>query len=417
MRLVSAALVALLVLTGGCSGDPEPAPDAATVGGAADLDLLLERLETIHPEPFHGVARDVWVGELRALQDRLPALTPDETTVEVMRLVGMLSSAGRDGHQFALPLPGNEGAMLPLRLYFFEGELVVTDALPPYDDLVGAALTAVGDVPVDEVVALTEPLVPRDGPDTVLSFQPQYVLRTEVLRGLGLMTGDTVTITVERDGTETERELTPVPFHEHVAWAGGLGGIRLPERADTRYLKDLDETLTWERLGPVLYVRLTEVRAEPDDQLVRVSQDPDVTRLVLDLRQNPGGDNHNNPPMVDLLDEFQESAGRRAVVITDRVTFSAASNLVTDLERYVDPVFVGEAMGGGLNFWNDVTWVQLDRLPVPMQVGISTRYWQKAADPDDPRLTVEPDVPVTVTADDYLAGRDPALRAALGDLP
>ena len=334
-----------------------------------------------------------------------------------MRLVGMLSSAGRDGHQFALPLPGNEGAMLPLRLYFFEGELVVTDALPPYDDLVGAALTAVGDVPVDEVVALTEPLVPRDGPDTVPSFQPQYVLRTEVLRGLGLMTGDTVTITVERDGTETERELTPVPFHEHVAWAGGLGGIRLPERADTRYLKDLDETLTWERLGPVLYVRLTEVRAEPDDQLVRASQDPDVTRLVLDLRQNPGGDNHNNPPMVDLLDEFQESAGRRAVVITDRVTFSAASNLVTDLERYVDPVFVGEAMGGGLNFWNDVTWVQLDRLPVPMQVGISTRYWQKAADPDDPRLTVEPDVPVTVTADDYFAGRDPALRAALGDLP
>ena len=100
-----------------------------------------------------------------------------------------------------------------------------------------------------------------------------------------------------------------------------------------------------------------------------------------------------------------------------RDVLGGASNLVADLERYVDPVLVGEPMGGGLNFWNDVTWVHLDRLPVPIQVGISTRYWQPAEDPADPRLTVEPDVPVTVTADDYFAGRDPALRAALGDLP
>ncbi len=418
MRLVSLSLVAALALTGGCSADPAPAPDAATAGAAADLDLLLERLETIHPEPFHGVARDVWVGELRALQDRLPDLTPDETTVEVMRLVALLSREGRDGHQFALPLSGHEGEMLPLRLWFFEGDLVVTDALPPYDDLVGGVLTAVGDTPVDDVVAMTEPLVPRDGPQTVLTFQPQYVLRTEVLRGLGLMTGDTVTITVERDGAETETDLTPVPFDEHVAWAGGFGAIRLPERPGTPYLEDLEEPLTWERLGSVLYVRLTEVRAEPDERLVRASQDPDLTRLVLDVRQNPGGDNHNNPPMVDLLGEFEEShPGRSATVITDRVTFSAASNLVTDLERYVDPVVVGEPMGGGLNFWNDVTWVHLDRLPQPMQVGISTRYWEQAADPADPRLTVEPDVPVTVVADDYFAGRDPTLRAALGHLP
>ena len=138
-----------------------------------------------------------------------------------MRLVALLSSEGRDGHQFALPLPGHEGAMLPLRLYFFEGELVVTDALPPYDDLVGGVVTALGDIPVDDLVAKTEPLVPRDGPATVPAFQPQFVLRTEVLRGLGVMTGDTVTITVERDGTEAETELTPVPFDEYTD-VGGL---------------------------------------------------------------------------------------------------------------------------------------------------------------------------------------------------
>lgn len=426
MRLVSAALVATLLLAGGCADDSSPAPDSPSgapgARAAADLDLLLDRLETIHPEPFHGIPREDWVGELRDLQERLPELAREESVVEVMRLVALLSREGRDGHQFALPQAGHEAPMLPLRLYFFEDdardELVVTDAMSPYDDLVGGTVIALGGVPVEELLALTEPLVPRDGPTTVRSFQPQYVLRTEVLRGLGLMTGDTVPVTVERDGSESEHDLAPVSFDEHEAWAGWLGVIRLPERDDTRYVRDYDEVLTWERLGSALYVRVTEIRIRPDLPLERAARDRALDRLVLDLRQNPGGDNTNNPGMVDFVTEFHDRhPGAPVVVITDRVTFSAASNLTTDLERLVDPVFVGEPMGGGLNFWNDVTWVHLDRLPVPMQVGISTRYWQQAADPDDPRLTIEPDLPVTVEAADYFAGRDPTLDAALGPLP
>ena len=47
-----------------------------------------------------------------------------------------------------------------------------------------------------------------------------------------------------------------------------------------------------------------------------------------------------------------------------------------------------------------------------MMVGVSTRYWQ-FTEADDPRLTIEPDVPVVVTAADFFAGRDPALEAAM----
>ena len=423
MRRASAVLVSLALIVGGCAGDQPPEPDRTLEArAAADLDLLLERLETIHPEPFHGLPREKWVGELRDLQSRLPDLSADETVVEVMRLVALLSREGRDGHQFAQPQPGHEAPMLPLRLYFFEDdgvdELVVTDALPPYDDLVGATVTSLGGVPIAELLSMTEPLVPRDGPATVLTFQPQYLLRTEVLRGLGVTTGDAVSVTLEQDGATVERELEPVSFEEHEAFAGWLGVIRLPFRDDMRYLESYDVPLTWERMGSALYVRLTEIRDRPEPPLERAARDRRLDRLVLDLRQNPGGDNHNNPPVVDLARTFQERhRGAPVVVITDRVTFSAASNLATDLERLVDPVFVGEAMGGGLNFWNDVSWVNLDALPVPMQVGVSTRYWQQAADPDDPRLTIEPDLPVTVEAEDYFAGRDPALEAALGELP
>jgi hypothetical protein len=45
-----------------------------------------------------------------------------------------------------------------------------------------------------------------------------------------------------------------------------------------------------------------------------------------------------------------------------------------------------------------------------MWVGVSTRYWQKST-PDDPRLTIEPDMPFEVTAADYFAGVDPVMEA------
>lgn len=100
------------------------------------------------------------------------------------------------------------------------------------------------------------------------------------------------------------------------------------------------------------------------------------------------------------------------MVLTDRITSSAAANFATEVEHSTDATFVGEAMGGGLNFWDDVIFISLPHLALPMRVGVSARYWQKS-DPDDPRLTIEPDIPLPVRAADYFAAVDPALDAAL----
>ena len=102
----------------------------------------------------------------------------------------------------------------------------------------------------------------------------------------------------------------------------------------------------------------------------------------------------------------------RLFVLTDRVTFSAAANFTTEIEQSTRAIFVGEAPGGGLNFWDDVTWEHLDDYVVPMRVAISTRYWEKST-ADDPRLAIEPDLAVPTLAADYFAGRDSVLDAAL----
>ena len=405
--------------TGGVSPSsmaPSAGPDAAR----ADLDHLLERLESVHPEPFHGVPRGEWVAALDDLKGRLDELTPQQAEVELMRVMALLSREGRDGHQFALPIA--DGPVLPIRVYEFDDGVWVTDALAPHEDLVGTRLVALGEHPVDDVLAALEPLVPRDGPATVPNFRPVFLLRTSVLRGLGLIGDGNLEVTVAgADGTERTASLAPVPFDDWVAWGGQLGMIRLPGRTDTLYLGDLEDHF-WTRYLPdtrTLYVRLAEVQrvdaAEVSAMVERAGQ-PDVDRVVVDLRQNPGGDNTTYPGLLAALRDPAVDRPGRFFVLIDHVTFSAAANLATELEQSTGAIFAGQAMGGGLNFWDDVQWVTLPSYPVPMQVGVSTRYWQKAT-PGDPRLTIEPDIAVPSRASDYFAGRDPVLEAVLATTP
>ncbi len=381
---------------------------------AEDVDALLDALDGIHPEAFHGISREEFVAALDAYVEELPGLTAEESVVGLMRVTALLSREGRDGHQFALPQPGHEGPALPLRVYEFTEGLVITAAAPPNEGLVGATITAIAGVPIDDVLAAIEPLVPRDGPATVQAFRPIFFARTEVLRGLGIIDEGPVEVAYDHHGFESTAEVAPIPFDDYVAWLGDGTPHRLPSTDRLPYLADPEPTTVRELDDGVLYVRYRNVVTPSTARARELVDAGEVRRLVLDLRQNPGGDNGTYGSVLELVQDFADQHPGELRVLIDRVTFSAASNLATEIERSTDAVFIGEPMAGGLNFWNDVTQVRLDALPVPMQVGVSTRYWE-FAEPDDRRLTIEPDVLIEASAEDFLTGRDPVLEAAIGD--
>jgi hypothetical protein len=415
----------------GCTSSPSTYPDPsrapvaspsapASAGSLseaqADLDMLVEQLESIHPEPWHGVPRETFVAAVADIQERMADLTDDQLLVEVMRLVAMISENGRDGHMFAMPSDQAAGTALPIRVYEFPDGVFVTDAREPHESLIGQEITAVGDHSIDEVLDALEPLVPRDGPATVPGFRPLFFLRVEVLRGLGLVGDGPVELTVSDGTTEETVPVDPIPMAEHQAWAGPGGMVALPVR-DIQWLSRPTEVLYLEYLADsrTLYVRYRQVQALPSGvvrELQARADDPDVDRVVLDLRANGGGNNQTYGFLLDAVQSDAIDREGRLFLLTDRLTFSAAANFSTEVEQTTSAIFAGEPPGGGLNFWNDVTPVHLSELPVPMDVGISVRYWQKST-PDDPRLSIEPDIPVPYLSTDYFADRDPVLDAVI----
>jgi predicted dienelactone hydrolase len=53
--------------------------------------------------------------------------------------------------------------------------------------------------------------------------------------------------------------------------------------------------------------------------------------------------------------------------------------------------------------------------PSRVMLRVAPGYWHKT--PEDPRLTIDPQVPVPLSSADFFAGRDPALAAGLGAVP
>ena len=426
LRVPAIVSLALALVLSACGVAPSPSQDASSAASTspsgrsltaagADLDHALQQLEAIHPEPFHAVTRNAFVADLEALKDALPGMTADQAMVGLMRLWARLSTE-RDGHQFAFLAEGRDEPVLPLRVYEFAEGVFITAAMDAETGMAGARIVSLGGHPIDEVLAALESLVPRDGPATVPAFRPIYLLKVAVLRGLGLVGDGDVEMEIDDGSGPRTVSVTPVPAAEFEAWAGWLAYTGLPPRDGLRATEQRDETIWVEHLlEGAIYLRYPAVFDIPQstiDELDAMAAEHPDERIIVDLRQNPGGDNHNYVNLLSHLMDPEIDRPGRLVVLTDRVTFSAAANFSTEIEQKTQARFVGEAPGGGLNFWDDVTWEHLDDYLVPMRVAISTRYWEKST-PDDPRLTIEPDLAVPTRAADYFAGRDPVLEAAV----
>ena len=425
------ALAVLLVA--GCAAGPSIAPstpaaspatsptDALGAARRADLDQLVERLVAVHRNPFLDEGETAFRARVDVVAAKAAERTDAGFLVDVM---GLMGHRDRDGHSgaWAMAQTGDRLHVLPLWLREFPDGLRVVAARPPHEDLVEAVVTAVGGTPIEEARRAVTPLVPADNDSNRRANLPMYLLLPEVVDDLGIQRPGAAALTLRLpDGSAADVDPEPLPIGTYRDWVFGVypsyPTAMPPDEQASRDRRRRDEPFWTETLPDgSLYIAYNEVRARSGDDLtigglaneVEAADGP----VIVDLRANPGGDNTTYGPFRDALREKAADGPGRVALLTSRDTFSAAGNLVTELkvgEGGDRILLVGEPPGGGLNIYGDVATVTLEESGIV--VLISGDYHEKA--PGDPRLQIEPDIPVEATWDDVVAGRDPVLDAAL----
>jgi len=415
-RVLLTILAGAVVVAAGASGSAHPASPTA----ADDVRLLMERIRTAHPDPFHATPEPVFQAAADQLAARADGLTQDQLLVELMRFSCLLGE--RDGHSGIFPLDLVHRRALhlfTLYLYKFSDGLFVV-AAPGRESLVGSKVLALDGIPADELERQVRPLVPRDNESTRDDRFMSFLLTVEVLHGLGLRAGTgPASFTLQQPGASPrEVTLAPVTAADYLRLMHPLFPsfvYALPKRPKPLYLRRRgeDHYVTTVDRGRAVFVgyNLTLGSVGPEARkLARLVKSRKVRRVVVDVRLNPGGDNHTYAPLLAALRSKAVNRPGRLMVLISRSTFSAAANFITDLERRTRAVFVGETSGGAPNLYGDAIGVDLPFSGLTVRV--ATRYWQRSFAADT-RNGIEPKVRVPRSSTAFFRNGDPVLAAAL----
>jgi hypothetical protein len=390
----------------------EASPAAAEAirrdGWRRDIAYLRDELPRRHHDPFARTPRAQFLGALAALESALPRLEDHQVEVGMMAAVAQLGDAHtRIDASFA---------MVGLQLAWFDDGVFVARAAHPHGDLRGARVLRVGTVPVDRAVERVRVVFAGETEARVRLLAPWYLAQPQVLHAAGLAARpDGVLYTLAlRDGREVNVEIELPPADTELRWlpAPGAGNLRAqsPERP-----------FWWKRVsgGRTVYLRYTSCRDpaafhEMSDKLLALldahppGKRGGVDRLIVDLRDNEGGDSAVTTPLVEGLERRRDS-GLIVVALIGRQTFSSGVWAAYDLRKRAGALLVGEPTGGKPNTPGDVKSFTLP--DSGLVVNHSTRYLRR--DPGDGQASLMPDLPSGRTAADYLAGRDVTLTTAL----
>jgi dienelactone hydrolase len=384
---------------------------------ANDVLLAAQHLRDDHPNLFHDLAPARFDGAVTELAAQADSLNDDELLVGLMRLAAL--PGVRDGHTGIFPLDPASRRVLhayPIRMYTFsDGVYVVGQA--DGSGLLRARVVAVNGRPLEDALAAVRPLVPHDNDSTLTLRATTFLNTPEVLHGLHLApdTGP-LRFTFERDGRRFDAELTPMPVHTYERLIGDLVHPLIPQAIAGRvpvYVTRRNDRLWTARLasGRVFYIGYNEVLGNTyavSQRLLKAAKSKKLRAVVVDVRNNGGGDNTTYHPLVNAIQRVAKT--KRVVVLISRLTFSAAENFVTELELVAHPTFVGEPSGGSPNLYGDTVQTELPASGLMLRV--AHIYWELSR-PEDTRLAIDPQVPVPLSSADFFAGRDPVLGAAI----
>ena len=140
----------------------------------------------------------------------------------------------------------------------------------------------------------------------------------------------------------------------------------------------------------------------------------DVQKLIVDVRDNGGGDSYFNADMINAIAKNTRiNQLSKLFVITNHNTFSAAINFAGNMEIKTHAIFVGEKVADRATFAGEAGPRAKHVLPNSgIAVSLSFSEWNATYD-NDMRDAITLDLPVTLTMRDFLAGRDPLLQACL----
>lgn len=380
-----------------------------------DLHYLVSEVKRLHVDPYHKVSQIDFKKQVEKIELKIDSLNDQQIIFEFMKLIGSLGN----GHNFIIPAWGKHGnfTQLPFQFYQFTDGLFIVDAHEGYKNYIGYEVTKFGDTPSDEALKKISEVNARDNNMQQLWLGPYYLSLLPVLQGLEIIDkGKSAELTLVNRANE---KVLISPTATDMTFSG-FPKLHPNTSTDVPLYLQQNNNSYWSTLlsnDKIIYVQFNDVRDKSclslkdfNAELVSQIQRDGIEHFILDLRHNSGGDGSITPPMVATAIFFKTYKPEgKLFVFVGRNTFSAGHDLLMKISRLTAAVIVGEPSGTRPNALGEAGWFNL---PYSNQTGILSSQFHQEGGAEDHRIWVAPDVPVTLSSEQYLKGEDPSLKAA-----
>jgi len=391
----------------------DPARDARW---QQDLSYLAAQLPKVHPNFYSLVPQAQFNQAVSSLNDAIPNLTD----AAVMTGMAAIVALAHDGHtSLSLTQVNSSFHLLPVRVQWFNDGLFVTSASAAYARALGAKVLGIGDLSADDAYAAVVPIVSHENDIWVRAYSSNYLVNADILQALKIAPDNTSVHFAVQDlaGNQFSMDvaaLDPGQAATLISLPDSAGGFTPLYRQNT----GLNYWYTYVASAHLLYFAYNSCEnmaglpfAQFNAQLWAAFDSNPVTTVVVDLRNNLGGDSSVfNPFLTSLTQRAARLSGLRYEVIIGRRTYSSAILNAISMQQSAgaEPKLVGEPSGGSPNSYGEVGIMVLPNSQ--LSVNYSTRYFSF---PQYPPGSMLPDVNVPLASADYFARHDPFLAAVL----
>jgi hypothetical protein len=378
LTAVPVAGAAAVVLTAVLSR-PGPAPVPVRVRSwRADIAYLARELPHKHIDGLTGASRATWDATAAHLEAEVPQLTDGQVIAGMLRLIALL----RDDETF---LQLSWRRIYPFHAVWLGRGLYLTAVPAARHDLLGARLEAIDGHPLSAVIARLQPEI---------DYLPQ----------------DSATFTVRTVSGQRENVTLAAVFDQ--ATLSALRFARVPRTLAQRN----DTSPYWMRVFPgrrAVYLKYNQCLDSNGFQrlalkAVAILRHRPTYRLIVDLRGNGGG---SDAPFQTLINGIRADPAinrpGRLFGLIDGETDSSAARDASSLGRLTNALLLGQEVEDPVDeFGND------DGLLTLPHSHLAVTYTTKVLNAATARLA-PPDIVITPTISQVLAGTDPVLDRAL----
>jgi hypothetical protein len=399
------ALVATRADTSAAPTAPRENLKLSTEQWREDLQFIARELPKRHANAFHFTTRERFEASISDLDHRLAQLDAAHIYVAMLSIVNSIG----DGHTY-LRFPADSGDF-PLGIGHFDTEYRVICAAPRFAKAVGSRLVAINDTPIDWAHKLVLSATPRDETGVYREALVSHWLTIGILlHGLDITpaSGSARFHLVDDEGTKFSIDPQPDPTPE-LRWAFAKPPLFRQRPGETFWYEWLPEARTvycnWRSYDDL------RQRSRGLFELIE-KQRPD--KLVVDLRQNGGGDYFVGLAcMVNPIRKLKEiNQSGHLFVLIGPSTFSAAMSNAAHFRQRTAATLVGQPIGEKPNSYQEARRVTLPNSHLTLSYSVRLYKFIESGE-----NMIRPDRAVTTRWSDFKAGRDPVLQSVLQPPP